>query len=940
MLRRGRILAALKQPRKAISATSRSLDAALPVATKIDCQVRNGCRVVAALRFPRGTSTGPQNERFLPPGTVITFSQSESLSSVSKEETSQTPRTNMLSWVQLILMPTADTPGTSLLLHFDSRRYVFGSMSEGTQRAWAQRKASITKMEHIFLSGAVNWANIGGMFGTILTLADVLEAAKQSRKEAGKLQKGKAAARMFAVPDQTLTIHGAQNLTYSLATSRHFIFRKGMPIRISEITEDPRLANPDSIEPDWEDENIRVWYITLAQRSVPDPQNDQETPRHLPSSPQSSQPSRKRGHDQMLKDSDGGYPSQGYNSTLLTEQEKADADAIAEVVKQMFGSDWSLDALVPTTLHQVQLPAKIFMRDDSGKIVRYDGPLPGEKDHVPDIPVLVRNPWPATRIETLPGTRPSRQVMSYIVRNQRIRGKFDPTKAEHLGIARQDYKRIAAGESLQGKDGITVTPEMVMGPPNEGQGFVVADIPDVSYVDSFMCRPEWRNEKIMVNVKTFYWILGPGLADDLRIQEFVKEHSKFSHIVSSTESSPNMLALESPATLTTKLHRIDPERFPLLQYSNAARDLKETNPLLEAGRAGSQMHMTPRFRFSDENLVPFPNTAHQARSMPDECLQLAQVARTKLSDPSFLGKIEHDEFDIPDRDTEIIPLGTGSALPSKYRNVSATLVRVPRVGNYLFDCGENTIGQLRRAVGFEEAAKILSNLRAIFISHLHADHHLGTTSIIKAWYESNRANPQASLTVACPTHMQKWLDEYNSVEDFGYSRLQFHIGPGVFEPHETTGLAQIETCLVDHCFGAMAGTFSWPSGLKIAYSGDCRPSDTFVQIGQNATLLIHESTFDDDKIGDAEAKKHSTISEALDVGRRMCARRILLTHFSQRYAKISLHGDRIVPDGEQQVKDQAVLVAFDQMRVRLGDFRKAEAFLPAIKVLLEAEADD
>lgn len=51
-------------------------------------------------------------------------------------------------------------------------------------------------------------------------------------------------------------------------------------------------------------------------------------------------------------------------------------------------------------------------------------------------------------------------------------------------------------------------------------------------------------------------------------------------------------------------------------------------------------------------------------------------------------------------------------------------------------------------------------------------------------------------------------------------------------------------------------------------------------------MLLHEATFDDELKGDALAKKHSTTSEAIGVGAAMGARRVILTHFSQRYQKI------------------------------------------------------
>jgi len=42
----------------------------------------------------------------------------------------------------------------------------------------------------------------------------------------------------------------------------------------------------------------------------------------------------------------------------------------------------------------------------------------------------------------------------------------------------------------------------------------------------------------------------------------------------------------------------------------------------------------------------------------------------------------------------------------------------------LLDCGENTMGQLYRHFGSANIVGVLQKLRAVFVSHLHADHHL------------------------------------------------------------------------------------------------------------------------------------------------------------------------------------------------------------------------
>lgn len=47
-------------------------------------------------------------------------------------------------------------------------------------------------------------------------------------------------------------------------------------------------------------------------------------------------------------------------------------------------------------------------------------------------------------------------------------------------------------------------------------------------------------------------------------------------------------------------------------------------------------------------------------------------------------------------DMEIVLLGTGSSQPSKYRNVTSIYINLFSKGSLLLDCGEGTLGQLKR----------------------------------------------------------------------------------------------------------------------------------------------------------------------------------------------------------------------------------------------------
>lgn len=273
--------------------------------------------------------------------------------------------------------------------------------------------------------------------------------------------------------------------------------------------------------------------------------------------------------------------------------------------------------------------------------------------------------------------------------------------------------------------------------------------------------------------------------------------------------------------------------------------------------------------------------------------------------------------------------------------------------------------------------------------------------------------------------MLHWLHEYSNVEDYGFSRLApLHIAPA-HPPTDTpsqlnwflppssvesdtaegrepwsykmaraqviasaVGLSDIQAVLVQHCHGARAVSITFPTGFKVSYSGDCRPSKAFAQIGKGSTVCIHEATFDDELQGDAEAKNHTTTSEALSVALAMNAQACILTHFSQRYQKVPVleytdHDDTVssyesrmedistnpddsldapvadvtattgsgsaavaapTQDGTKQTTiklkrgtEMKVCVAFDLMRVKVGEIAQLEKLTPALIKLFAAE---
>lgn len=78
---------------------------------------------------------------------------------------------------------------------------------------------------------------------------------------------------------------------------------------------------------------------------------------------------------------------------------------------------------------------------------------------------------------------------------------------------------------------------------------------------------------------------------------------------------------------------------------------------------------------------------------------------------------------------EITFLGTGAAIPSKYRNVTGIYLNLFSRGGMLVDCGEGSFGQLKRRFG-ERVWDVIRQLKCIWISHIHADHHAGLTRYV------------------------------------------------------------------------------------------------------------------------------------------------------------------------------------------------------------------
>ena len=586
------------------------------------------------------------------------------------------------------------------------------------------------------------------------------------------------------------------------------------------------------------------------------------------------------------------------------------------------------------------------------------------------------------------------EVLSFIFTTPPIVGAFLPDKAKELGIPRGPlYAKLKMGESVTflDDDGMerTVESHQVVAKGSPGVAVAVIYCPSLHVLQQLEQYPElavFKNKgvdlpvlDVMVHMTSHTLFNSPEYRSWMKTFPSEVDHLWLESVDDLTdlegdrllnanrEGSPFRAASIGAQTRSLLHSGIFPSPIPL--HPNASLLDHTSSNAVEVHQNSTEynLRIIRASPLMDYVLIPRSKKGISISSIDMVEDQSTTTSHAMESGALELAKKISSGFreDPPEGDTtitrgELLFTGTGSAIPCKQRNVTGMYLQMMNGNGMLLDAGEGTLGQLLRAKKSGADFRLLiQSIKAVWISHSHADHHLG---LLRFLTERNHIVGYGTdpVVLMAPPNMFLFLAEYSLLDpsmigsflpldsrDMDPANVQTKgLRDALFRD---LGITRIISIPVAHCPHSYAVVIDGTPFGRVAYSGDCRPSLSFADAGIEADLLIHEATFEDGMEDEATLKKHCTVGEALWVGERMRAKAVALTHFSQRYPRIPPLGQ--AENGASNNSDQTenprarlrphIMFAFDFMKLTPNNIALASALTPALRLLYpDEEVDD
>ena len=263
-------------------------------------------------------------------------------------------------------------------------------------------------------------------------------------------------------------------------------------------------------------------------------------------------------------------------------------------------------------------------------------------------------------------------------------------------------------------------------------------------------------------------------------------------------------------------------------------------------------------------------------------------------------------------------MGTADSIPSSTRNHTSVLLSFNKE-NILFDCGEGTQRQFRKAK--LNPCKITK----ILISHWHGDHVLGLPGLLSTLALSGY---NRKLEIYGPKGIKKKIDDMLKLYKFHfeYGLIVKELKSGIFFENKDFLLEAEE---MEHSISCLAYSFiekghirikpekvkelgSGPhlrnlkegkdiviegkkikskdciykeNDRKISFVMDTKLNKKIVPFVKGADLFISEGTYSSNLEKEAREHLHLTVGQVAEVAKKAKVKKLIITHVSSRYLK-------------------------------------------------------
>ena len=489
------------------------------------------------------------------------------------------------------------------------------------------------------------------------------------------------------------------------------------------------------------------------------------------------------------------------------------------------------------------------------------------------------------------------QYMSYVFKTPSIPGKLDVKKAKELGIPRGPlYGDLKQGKSITfqhptSNEDVVVHPHQVIGPTTPGVIASVIYCPNISVlkklekhpdlVKYFKAKNHISNTDSMSSLEVMVHMTPKEIIDSNEYRSWLKNFCPdVEHIILNSG--------EVNGVSVNNINGVDESPFrdfyldciarnlicksiypvPLSWNTESIKSLSLNSDVNNIIREENYIQNIDRSKKEGlnfvigRNMLTYTIAPFTKRGFDDSLIRnpisIEEVSQL-VKDVRESGISEVGNFSSGSDDDRLIFAGTGSAIPSKVRNVSGIYLSYQtKIGmtGILLDPGEGTIGNLLRIWAADESCSVEARIRSIklvWISHPHADHHLGILRLLheKSKLEPNPATVEDKIIIVAADPILDFLSEYtnNNAKELKncfhcLSANRFLEKVDVKKPLDTKvspdirahlqgnlGLKNISCVFVNHCQYAYAVSIKTESDWgTFAYSGDCRPSDRFAKM--------------------------------------------------------------------------------------------------------------